>query len=151
MLSLQEMSDRFEIQDLLTAYCTAVDAQRWDDLDALFTADAVIDYTAVGGPVGNLEETKEFLGNALILFPAYQHLIANIAVSISGDTATARTMCHNPMVLPDGNKVLVVGIWYDDSLVRVDGNWRIARRVEEKSYMHAFAGANFDAEPAPAG
>ena len=34
-LSLQEMSDRFEIQDLLVGYCYAVDDK---DFDALSTA-----------------------------------------------------------------------------------------------------------------
>lgn len=144
MLSLQEISDRFEIQDLLVAYCTAIDARRWDDLDELFTADAIVDYSAVGGSAGDLAATKEFLDNAMLLFPAYQHLIANIAVTIDGDEATARTMCHNPMVLPDGDKVLTVGIWYNDALRRVDGRWRIARRVEEKAYMHAVAAARFE-------
>jgi len=140
MLSLQEMSDRFEIQDLLVAYCTAIDARRWDDLDDLFTGDARIDYSAVGGAVGNLAETKQFLSTALTMFPTFQHLIANVSVSVDGDTATARTMCHNPMVMPgeDGaeQKVLAVGIWYNDTLRRVDGRWRIASRTEEKSYMH---------------
>jgi hypothetical protein len=43
MLSLQEMSDRLEIQQLLVAYSTAIDQRRFDDLDRMFTADAYID------------------------------------------------------------------------------------------------------------
>ncbi|MFE6922249.1 nuclear transport factor 2 family protein [Nocardia sp. NPDC057663] len=30
-------------------------------------------------------------------FPAFQHLISNSAISVDGDTATARTMCRNPI------------------------------------------------------
>ena len=49
VLSLEEISDRFEIQDLLVAYCHAIDTRNWDALDDVFTADAVIDYTEMGG------------------------------------------------------------------------------------------------------
>ena len=43
-LSLQDVSDRLEIQDLMTGYCYAVDDRDFDALDRFFTADAVIDY-----------------------------------------------------------------------------------------------------------
>ena len=55
MLSQQEISDRLEIQDLLTAYCDAIDSQNWDALDDIFTPDAIIDYTDAGGAKGTLE------------------------------------------------------------------------------------------------
>ena len=35
MLSLEEISDRLEIQQLLVDYSTAIDRRRFDDLDAL--------------------------------------------------------------------------------------------------------------------
>ena len=43
MLSLAEISDRFEIQQLLIDYSTAIDKRRFDDLDLVFTPDAYID------------------------------------------------------------------------------------------------------------
>ena len=49
MLSLEEISDRFEIQQLLIDYSTAIDKRRFDDLDLVFTPDAYIDYRAMGG------------------------------------------------------------------------------------------------------
>jgi hypothetical protein len=140
MLSLQEISDRLEIQDLMVRYSHAVDTQQWDLLDTVFADGAVIDYTAMGGPRGNLKEIKEFLAAAMPNFGAFQHLIANSSVVVDGDTATGRTMCHNPMIMPaqeDGQtSVLFCGLWYVDRFVRVDGEWRIAERVEEKSYTY---------------
>jgi hypothetical protein len=47
MLSLQEISDRLEIQQLLIDYSTAIDQRRFDDLDRVFTPDAYIDLYAV--------------------------------------------------------------------------------------------------------
>lgn len=52
MLSQQEMSDRFEIEDLLKAYCHAIDRRDWDKLHDIFTDNAVIDYTQAGGEKG---------------------------------------------------------------------------------------------------
>jgi hypothetical protein len=43
MLSLAEISDRREIQQLLVDYSTAIDNRRFDDLDRVFTPDAYID------------------------------------------------------------------------------------------------------------
>ena len=97
-LSLQEISDRFEIQDLIVEYCDVIDKCEIDRLDAIFTTDAFIDYTAMGGIKGNLEEIKAYLKGVVSFFPATQHMIANSRVRVDGDTATGRTMCHNPMV-----------------------------------------------------
>jgi hypothetical protein len=44
MLSLQEISDRLEIQQLLINYSTAIDQRRFDDLDRVFMPDAYIDF-----------------------------------------------------------------------------------------------------------
>ena len=43
MLSLEEISDRLEIQQLLIDYSTAIDERRFDDLDRVFTRHAYID------------------------------------------------------------------------------------------------------------
>jgi hypothetical protein len=43
MLSLGEISDRREIQQLLVDYSTAIDLRRFDELDEVFPADAYID------------------------------------------------------------------------------------------------------------
>ncbi|MDB5985883.1 MAG: SnoaL-like domain [Nevskia sp.] len=40
-MSLQELSDRMEIQDVVVAYAYALDRGQLDELDRVFTADAV--------------------------------------------------------------------------------------------------------------
>ncbi|MFD0364802.1 nuclear transport factor 2 family protein [Nocardia sp. GCM10030253] len=139
MLSLQEISDRLEIQDLMVRYSHAVDTKQWDLLDDVFTTDAHIDYSAMGGAVGDLASTKAFLAQVLPNFPAFQHLISNSSITIDGDTATGRTMCHNPMLVANGDgqqSIMFCGLWYLDTFARIDGRWRIKARVEEKSYMY---------------
>src|SRR4051812_22068422 len=69
VLSIEEISDRLEIQDLLVAYSTAIDGRRFDDLDRVFTADAYIDYRAMGGVDGHYPEVKAWLAQVLPNFP----------------------------------------------------------------------------------
>ena len=133
-LSLEEISDRLAIQDLLVDYCHAIDSQNWDALDDVFTPDAFIDYSAFGGSSGSLAETKEFLAKVMPSFGSFQHMVATSKVILDGDTATGRTICHNPMVMESG-EVFWCGLWYVDTFVRTPAGWRIQRRVEEKSYM----------------
>ncbi|MGI9292860.1 MAG: nuclear transport factor 2 family protein [Pseudomonadales bacterium] len=136
-MSVQEISDRMEINNLLIDYCGAVDARDIDAFDRLFTTDAYIDYTALGGIKGNLQEIKAYLKKALALFSNSQHLIANSRVWIDGDEATARTICHNPMQLTQDDSseyVMFFGLWYIDKLVRTEDGWRFKERIEERCY-----------------
>ena len=136
-MSLQEISDRLEIQELLVRYSHCIDTRDFDGLDEVFTPDAFIDYTALGGAKGNLKETKDFLKKSMALFKSFQHMSANTMLELHGDRAHSRTICHNPMVLErDGKEhVFVCGLWYVDDLVRTERGWRIARRVEERSFI----------------
>lgn len=140
MLSQQEISDRLEITDLLLRYSHAVDTRDWDAYRQVFTPDAVIDYTAFGGPRGSVDEQVAFLTGAMGGFAHYQHMIGPPLLTIDGDRATGRTICHNPMEFqgPNGPDVFVCGLWYLDRLVRTPDGWRIAERVEEKSYVSNF-------------
>ena len=119
MLSLQEISDRLEIQQLLIDYSTAIDQRRFDDLDRVFTGDAYIDYRAMGGIDGRYPQVKAWLAEVLPSFPSYAHMLGNFDLHIDGDTASSRTICFNPMVLGgDKKQVLFCGIWYEDDFLR---------------------------------
>lgn len=141
MLSQQELSDRLEIQDLVYHYADLIDTRGFDQLrEEVFSADAHIDYSAMGGSVGNVDETIEFLKAALTpeLFPNTQHLNANVQVSLNGDEATGRVMCFNPMEmgLPEGGtQTYFMGLWYVDQYRRTESGWRICRREEVKSWV----------------
>jgi hypothetical protein len=135
MLSLEEISDRFEIQQLLIDYSTAIDNRRFDDLDRVFTPDAYIDYRAMGGIDGRFPEVKAWLAQVLPNFPAYAHMLGNFDVRVDGDTASSRTICFNPMVLGgEQNQILYCGLWYDDEFIRTPEGWRISSRVETKCF-----------------
>jgi hypothetical protein len=135
MLSLEEISDRLEIQQLLVDYSTAIDQRKFDDLDNVFTEDAYIDYRAMGGIDGRFPEVKAWLAQVLPNFPAYAHMLGNFDVRIDGDAASSRTICFNPMVLGgDQNQILYCGLWYEDEFARTSEGWRMTRRVETKCF-----------------
>jgi hypothetical protein len=135
MLTQQEISDRFEIQDLIVRYSQLLDQQRWDDMDALFTEDCVLDYTSTGAIKGSWPEHKAFDISVLTGFKGTQHLMGLPTISVFGDVAVARTICFNPMVIDD-KKVFFVGLWYDDKIVRTVEGWKFQERVEQLSYFH---------------
>ena len=133
-LSIQEMSDRFEILDLVADYCDIIDKGNLDDLERIFTEDAFIDYSAMGGAKGTRDEIIVFLKNVLPMFISCQHMISNQQIRIEGDSATGRIMCFNPMEI-SGNPVFFLGLWYIDEYRRTTQGWRISKRVEEKGYQ----------------
>jgi len=137
-LSLQEISDRLEIQDLIYNYSAIIDQKRFDDLRNVFTEDAHIDYSAFGAPVGGRDAIIAFLHQVMGMFPNHQHLNANAQITVDGDTATGRVMCFNPQEISmpdDKTHIFMCGLWYVDEYTRTDVGWRISRRVEEKSYV----------------
>ena len=141
MLSQQEVSDRFEIQDLVFHYADLIDSKQIARLrEEVFTEDAHIDYSVMGGSVGDVDTTIEFLKAALTneLFPNSQHLNANVQVFLNGDTARGRVMCLNPMemvISEEDTQTYFLGLWYVDEYRRTDTGWRISRRAEEKSWV----------------
>src|SRR4051794_33767843 len=92
-MTLQELSDRIEIQDTITRYSTALDVpgRRWDEWDRCFSPDAVIeDLAGPGSRMGRDEMRETFAKNDAVRLTT-QHLLANFVISIDGDTAKART------------------------------------------------------------
>lgn len=136
--SLEQISDRLEIEDLITDYADAIDSQEFDRLDDIFTADAWIDYSAMGGAKGEYPQVKHFLEESLPAFKNTQHLIGNYQIKLLGDRATGKIMCFNPMELDlggqEGSQVFFLGLWYIDEYCRTEKGWRISKRSEVKSY-----------------
>ena len=137
--SIDELADKLAIQELVFDYADAIDRREFDRLDNIFVPDAVIDYTAMGGPRGSYPEIKQFLEDAMPNFNAYYHLNANVRTWLDGDRASGRVMCFNPMgvPMPDGsNQVMFLGLFYDDKYVRTGDGWRLAERVEARCWGH---------------
>jgi hypothetical protein len=127
----QTLLDHFEIQQLNHRYANAIDRRAWHELDEVFTPDAFIDYSAVGGLAAQLPAIKPWLAQAMRSFNSYYHLVGNLEVQFHGDRATSRIACFNPMeVRPFAWRCVMLGIWYEDELLRTPQGWRITHRRE---------------------
>lgn len=134
MLDLQTVSDRIEIDDLITSYTRAVDTLDWPRYSAIFTPDATIDYTASGGIKGTRNEVADWLAETLPMFSTMQHYVCQKEVLLDGDDATVRVYLMNPMTIaqPDGTTWrMEVGGYYVHQLVRTPDGWRSRELVEE--------------------
>jgi len=138
--TLLELSDRLDLQDLVTAYATCIDARDFDGLDAVFTPDAHVDFGASGGPSDAYPAVRAWLAETLPIFAATQHLMGNLAVTLDGDTASGRCMCFNPMALAPvtekDQRVFFYGLWYVLRFARTGDGWRVTRLEQQQAYHH---------------
>ena len=124
------MSDHQEIVQLINLYGLAMDTRRWDLFDRIFTEHVDADY----GPTSHWHDRESFrrdFGSFHEVFDATQHVMTNHLVTIEGDTASAHTFGQWRLVRhAAGDPPVWDGSgWYDDTLVRTPGGWRIAKRV----------------------
>jgi hypothetical protein len=133
-LTHEQISDRVEIEDVLTRYCYAVDDREWNAYRGLFTQDAVIDDRVTGGIQSGVEEHIQYLSRALSKVVLSQHAISTVLIDLSISSANVRAHCSCPMVVDLGEArthVFFQGLWYRNSLVRTHEGWKISHLVEE--------------------
>ena len=130
------VADRLQLLDLCTRYAVGVDRKDWDLFESCFTEDAVIDYTATGGPRYGRDEMVAWMREAMASFSGTQHFVLNQEVEIDGDTAAGRIGFYNPMPLDlgQGKKFFLVGGWYVDKYARTSDGWKFTERAEELSF-----------------
>jgi SnoaL-like domain len=124
------MSARNDIIQLINLYGLAMDSQRWDLFDRIFTADCHADYGATSHWTDR-ESFKRDFGSFHELFDATQHVMTNHLVTVSGDKANSHTYGAWRLIRhAAGDPPVWDGTgYYDDSWQRKAGGWRIAKRV----------------------
>jgi hypothetical protein len=138
-LSRKQISDRMEIEDVLTRYCYAVDDRDWEVYRALFTADAVIDDRVTGGLQSGVEEHIQYLRRALSKVVLSQHAISTLRIELNINSAEVRAHCSCPMVVDAGEAkpaVFFQGLRYRNSLLRTPEGWKISHLVEEAYWTY---------------
>lgn len=136
-MRLEELSDKLEIHELLARYCHSLDRKDWRSFRAIFTDDALIDFTAFGGPSGNVDDLEAFLVPILDSLAGSQHTVSTIMVDLDGDRARARSAAIVPMTILNEEGVestFISGLWYEDDLVRTVDGWRIGARKQVRGW-----------------
>jgi len=122
--------DIIAIEQLINLYGFAVDSQRWELFDRIFTPDTIADFSATA----QWHDRATFKNDFAAFhepFDTTQHCMMNHLVTVAGDTAQAFTYGTWRLVrkAADGNPLWDGSGWYDDALVRTAEGWRIKHRV----------------------
>mgnify|MGYP006276086159 FL=1 len=125
--SLQEISDRMEIDEILVRYSRALDFKNFREVEALFTEDGQFDAGSLGAPTGPAAISAMIEGSIGHL-DATQHAVSKSLIEFSpdGDTAEVRTYLISQHIKGEGHYLL--GAEYADRFVRTPAGWRIAYR-----------------------
>jgi ketosteroid isomerase-like protein len=133
---LKRIEDRFALQDVLTAFCNAVDSL--EDMDGLldcFTEDAVFDLSGISLPrFDGRGEIRKFFAQVFHDMSHHAHLSANFTVDrLEEDSATCRSAVLGTGATHDGRTVLVYVRYFLD-FSRTQAGWRI-KRLREAALM----------------
>lgn len=124
---MTECNEKLDITEVLVRYATGIDRRDWPLFRTVFTTDCVLDYGDIGTWQG-VDVVTEFMDQAHAMAGHTLHRLTNHAITLDGDTATARTYVDGLIMAADNaSGVNAIG-FYDDELVRTSAGWRIARR-----------------------
>lgn len=131
---LQTLEDRAALKALVDTFSVLADRKDVAHQVLLFTEDATVESISDGRP-GSVLAGRKQIGDAfsayLANFQTVYHMNGQQTVELHGDTATGVAYCLVTLISEtNGKRVrMTAGVRYDDSYVRRDGQWRIARRI----------------------
>jgi hypothetical protein len=142
--SLEEISARLEIRDVLSRYCRGIDRRDKALLSSAYWPDAV-DRRSYGPPDAGPQEFADRVVDGFGDLPAYsQHHVTNVIIDLDLEAGVAHVESYNLVMHPVGpGTTLVLAATDGDDAIRLrimggraldrferrDGEWRIARRV----------------------
>ncbi|OBA84055.1 polyketide cyclase [Mycobacterium sp. 1164966.3] len=124
---MTEREDRQDISDLLVRYASGIDRRDWPLFRTVFTEDCRLDYGEIGAWNG-VDAVADFMEQVHAMAGHTMHRLSNIAVTLDGDRAQARTYIDGLIMAADNSSGVNAIGFYDDEIVRTDEGWRIARR-----------------------
>jgi SnoaL-like domain len=127
-LPVSDWEDEKAIRELLSAYCFCVDRAHADAFVELFTEDGVWDRGRFGRVEGR-RALHDYLSAAArgADKAKTRHFSSNELVTITRDTAAARSYVLVMDAAPTPPVALVIG-YYEDQFVKMDGRWRFKSR-----------------------
>jgi len=123
--AMDVLTDVREIDDLLIRYATALDTRDWALLATCFVPDSIATFGTFG-EFRTVEAIVEALRKWLEPLDATQHLIANVAAEIDGDSARSR--CYVVAQHVRNGQQFTLGGTYVDVHRRTPDGWLIVSR-----------------------
>lgn len=136
-LTAQQAQDRAAIEETMSRYMHALDTANADAYANVYAPDGEI---VLGGMV--FEKGRKELHDYVVglrkqwkmtadqRYGKTRHIYYNFSVDIDGDKALARTYWQTLVANPKGGAWMVLATGTaEDSFVKIDGSWLIAKRV----------------------
>ena len=123
---VQKLEDIEAIKKLRAKYGYAVDEKRIDDVLALFSEDAKLDF----GPFDRYETPeglKAFYGEKVpAMLPFSMHLVHNAIIEVEGEKGTGVWYIKIPATFgPTGEAIWTAGK-YEEEYIKVKGEWKFS-------------------------
>jgi ketosteroid isomerase-like protein len=128
MTTIDELLDKIAITELIHRYQLAIDSHDAALWASTFTADGEYDT-----PFGHAKGTEQLIGaisswHSSGITKGKRHMLGPIQIEVTGETATAYSYYWIAEV-ETAPAVIATGT-YTDVLRKVDGAWKLARRVQ---------------------
>ena len=132
----RRLEDRAEVHGVLARYFQAVDRRDRERLRGLFTEGA--SWSSAGAwSFSGVDGIADGILKIVARYKTTFHLMGNESIEVAGDAATAETyaIAYHFYDRDGAEEAWVVGLVYDDELVRAGGGWKLSRRSLEAKWL----------------
>ena len=148
---LREVLDRQELTALISRYAHAVDGREVAETVACFADDTHVEFDGGAEVVEGRDALARFFEGAFTSqrmgrTGVSTHLMSNVVVTVTGDTAHVETQAVAYHASDDRDTVIVRGLRYSDDCVRQGDGWLIARRVHRSIWQSEAPGRPVSAD-----
>lgn len=124
---MRSAEDERQIIALINRYATGLDTANWKLLRSCWADDVDVDY-GTGETWSSADALNAFMEHFHTGLTT-MHMNTNFVISDAGDgRATGRTYFSALLLRPDGSLFLRAAGWYNDSFVKAESEWKIAKR-----------------------
>jgi hypothetical protein len=139
--SLQDvLVQKMHINELLIRYCRAVDERDGVGIASVFARSARISYDVLDREFQSGDDFAKFVVEGLSSVVVTQHMLGNVEILLSGDTARSLAYVNAQHVATDGT-FTTIGGQYRDVIQLTEEGWRITERLFE-SFWNATGALN---------
>lgn len=121
---LQTLLDERQITALLNRYATALDEMRYDDVEACFSENVVIDFP--GMKMNGRKGFAQSIGQACQEMAMMQHFSTNFEITVDGSKAKSRENCIAYGKRHGSEDIISEGGVYSHEFVKNDDTWLIS-------------------------
>jgi ketosteroid isomerase-like protein len=128
--------DRLDIQDTISRYSQGCSLQDWDMVIDTFLPDGAWEVPSRGLRFEGHATLRAVMSGMVKDMEWFVQMNSPAVITVSGDTATARSIVREAGRTKGSDEILDVLGFYDDELVRTSSGWKFARKVFTGAGLH---------------